>query len=137
MNDEEIKNYALVEIDKLLRMFGKSLSEFDCISFSAANTLQSSHNRLINDELQYNREILKKEHSDCLTKLTYEQRHVYDTIMNAVESNNGGMFFVYRYGGTGKTFIWKTLSAALRSKGEIVLNVASSGRTAHCCMVEV
>ncbi|CAH9124528.1 unnamed protein product [Cuscuta epithymum] len=40
----------------------------------------------------------------------------------------------------GKTFIWKTLSAALRSKGEIVLNVASSGiaslllpggRTAH------
>ena len=50
------------------------------------------------------------------------------------------MFFVYGYGGTGKTFLWKTLSASLRSKGEIVLNVASSGiasllltggRTAH------
>ncbi|GJY43931.1 CC-NBS-LRR resistance protein [Tanacetum coccineum] len=65
---------------------------------------------------------------------------VYESVMSAVEMGDGGMFFLYGYGGTGKTFIWKTLSAALRSKGEIVLNVASSGiaalllsggRTAH------
>ncbi|XP_076934194.1 uncharacterized protein LOC143600366 [Bidens hawaiensis] len=45
-------------------------------------------------------------------------------------SNNSslrGVFFVYGYGGTGKTYLWKTLSASIRSKGEIVLNVASSG----------
>jgi len=41
--------------------------------------------------------------------------------------NNGGMFFLYEYGGTGKTFMWSTLSSALRSKGKIVLTVASSG----------
>nr|XP_043639303.1 uncharacterized protein LOC122610374 [Erigeron canadensis] len=42
--------------------------------------------------------------------------------------------------GTGKTYVWKTLSAAITSRGEIVINVASSGiaallllggRTAH------
>ena len=49
--------------------------------------------------------------------------------MDAVERNKGGIFFVYGYGGTGKIFIWKTLSAALRSKGEIVLVVPSSGIT--------
>jgi len=27
----------------------------------------------------------------------------------------------------GKTFIWRAMSSALRSKGEIVLTVASSG----------
>ncbi|XP_019157753.1 PREDICTED: uncharacterized protein LOC109154409 [Ipomoea nil] len=52
----------------------------------------------------------------------------------------GGLFFVYGYGGTGKTFLWRALSPALRSNMEIVLNVASSGiaslllpggRTAH------
>ncbi|KAG5012774.1 hypothetical protein JHK86_025035 [Glycine max] len=52
----------------------------------------------------------------------------------------GGMFFLYGYGGTGKTFMWKTLAFALCSKGDIVLIVASSGiaslllpndRTAH------
>jgi len=46
--------------------------------------------------------------------------------MESVGSDYGGFFFLYGYGGTGKTFIWKTLSAAVRSKGLIVLNVASS-----------
>lgn len=50
------------------------------------------------------------------------------------------MFFVYEFGGTGKTFLWKLHSAAIRCRGDIVLNVASSGiaslllqggRTAH------
>jgi len=36
------------------------------------------------------------------------------------------IFFLYGCGGTGKTFMWKTLSCALRYKGMIVLNVASS-----------
>ncbi|XP_022019341.1 ATP-dependent DNA helicase PIF4-like [Helianthus annuus] len=60
--------------------------------------------------------------------------------MEVIEKGDGGVFFVYGYGGTGKTFLWKTFSAALRSKGEVVLNVASTGiasllldggRTAH------
>ncbi|XP_076886945.1 uncharacterized protein LOC143536652 [Bidens hawaiensis] len=43
------------------------------------------------------------------------------------QNNPGGVFFVYGYGGTGKTYLWKTLSASIRAKGEVVLNVASSG----------
>ena len=47
---------------------------------------------------------------------------------------------MYGYGGTGKTFVWKTLIYSLRSERKIVLAVASSGiaalllpagRTAH------
>jgi ATP-dependent DNA helicase PIF1 len=49
-------------------------------------------------------------------------------------------FFLYGYGGTDKTYIWGAMSAALRSNGEIVPTVTSSGiaallilsgRTAH------
>ncbi|XP_021985515.1 ATP-dependent DNA helicase PIF1-like [Helianthus annuus] len=47
--------------------------------------------------------------------------------MQVVDCGNGGLFFVYGYRGTGKTFLWKTLSASIRCKGDIVLNVASSG----------
>ncbi|XP_010507012.1 PREDICTED: ATP-dependent DNA helicase PIF1-like [Camelina sativa] len=47
--------------------------------------------------------------------------------MEAVDNNMGGVFFVYGFGGTGKTFLYKTLSAELRARGEIVLNVSSSG----------
>ncbi|KAL7137773.1 hypothetical protein ABFS83_10G115500 [Erythranthe nasuta] len=76
----------------------------------------------------------------CLASITDEQRKVYDVFMDAVTNDSGGMFFLYGHGGTGKTFLWKTLLAAVRSKGDIVINVASSGiaslllpggRTAH------
>ncbi|XP_076895083.1 uncharacterized protein LOC143547573 [Bidens hawaiensis] len=47
--------------------------------------------------------------------------------MSSLIDKKGGVYFVYGYGGTGKTYLWKTLSASIRSKGEVVLNVASSG----------
>nr|GEZ74643.1 DNA helicase [Tanacetum cinerariifolium] len=37
------------------------------------------------------------------------------------------LIFVYGHGGTGKTFLWKTIISSLRSEGKIVLAVASSG----------
>ncbi|XP_057730446.1 uncharacterized protein LOC130945757 [Arachis stenosperma] len=52
----------------------------------------------------------------------------------------GGLFFLYDQGGCRKTFLWSTISCSIRSKGGIILNVASSGiaalllpngRTAH------
>lgn len=71
---------------------------------------------------------------------TDEQRGIFDTIMRAINRQQGQMFFLYGYGGTGKTFMWITLASALRSRRYIVLTVASSGiaslllpsgRTAH------
>ncbi|GJR67014.1 ATP-dependent DNA helicase PIF1-like protein [Tanacetum coccineum] len=100
----------------------------------------ASYNRLVSDELKYDKDGLRKEHHRLYTTLTSEQKGIYKTIIDAVTGEKGGMFFVYGYGGTGKTYLYKTLSSALRSKGEIVLNVASSGiaalllegrRTAH------
>ncbi|KAF1898120.1 hypothetical protein Lal_00032885 [Lupinus albus] len=47
--------------------------------------------------------------------------------MEAVKHPHGRMFFLYGYGGTGKTHMWRTLTFALRSQKHIVLIVASSG----------
>ncbi|CAF1914640.1 unnamed protein product, partial [Brassica napus] len=78
-------------------------------------------------ELSYDREKMKAEHDRDIVKLTEEQRKIYDGIVDAVANEKGGVFFVYGFGGTGKTFLWKLLSAAIRYKGEICLNTASSG----------
>jgi ATP-dependent DNA helicase PIF1 len=60
--------------------------------------------------------------------------------VDAVNNQKGGAFFLHGYGGTGKTFMWRTLASSLRSQKKIVLTVASSGiaslllpggRTAH------
>ena len=39
------------------------------------------------------------------------------------------MFFLYGFGGTGKTSIWRTLATSLRANTQIVIIVASSGIT--------
>lgn len=98
------------------------------------------YNRLVNDELSYNRPQLAELHLKLYHTLTDEQKCIYANILDHVDHDKGGMFFVYGYGGTGKTYLYKTMTAALRSEGSIVLNVASSGiaallldggRTAH------
>ncbi|EOA29136.1 hypothetical protein CARUB_v10025405mg, partial [Capsella rubella] len=84
-------------------------------------------NRFITEELTYDREYLRGKHDEWIQKMTTDQRSIYDKIMGAVLGKKGGIFFVYGFGGTGKTFMWKTLYAAVRSRGLIAINVASSG----------
>ncbi|XP_071704431.1 uncharacterized protein [Rutidosis leptorrhynchoides] len=134
---ELLKDLTLQENDKLLQRNSSSLRSFSSMPYQSNHI---SENHLIIDELSYDKSSLTNEHSDFITKLTFKQKEAYDQIIKAVDHGKGGVFFLYGYGGTGKTFLWKTLSAALRRKGEIVLNVVSSGiavlllsggRTAH------
>ncbi|KAL3646403.1 hypothetical protein CASFOL_011583 [Castilleja foliolosa] len=140
LSESDIKNLTLVEIEKLLKRQGKSLLDYESMPFPENDGNVVGSSRLVLDELNYDRKALSLEHGKLLLNMTNEQKGVYSKIMSVVESNNGGMFFVYGYGCTGKTYLWRTLSAALRSKGHIVLNVSSSGiaslllpggRTAH------
>jgi len=45
--------------------------------------------------------------------LTPKQKSIYEDIIGAVNENVGGVFFIYGFGGIGKTFLWKTLFVAL------------------------
>ena len=76
----------------------------------------------------------------CEYIITDEQKTIVDTIMSVVNTQSAAVYFLYGYGGTGKTFVWTTLSSGIRSNGGIVCTVASSGiaslllpggRTAH------
>ncbi|XP_012856929.1 PREDICTED: uncharacterized protein LOC105976186 [Erythranthe guttata] len=140
LSDDSLKNYALLDIEKIMQSNGKSLRNYDSMPLPIESMLNESGNRLVLDELEYDVFAMRDELAKYLSTITTEQNKVYDTIMSAVTNKSGGMYFLYGHGGTGKTFIWKTLSAAIRSRGEIVINVASSdiaslllpgGRTAH------
>ncbi|XP_061349748.1 uncharacterized protein LOC133294987 [Gastrolobium bilobum] len=140
LTEESIKSITLKEIDKVLQSNGKCLSDYPSMPRINSETLLDMQNRLVLDELMYDRFALEEEHKRLINSLTDEQKAVYDKIVSAVTAGNGGLFFLYGFGGTGKTFIWNTLSASIRSKAGIVLNVASSGiaslllpggRTAH------
>jgi hypothetical protein len=64
------------------------------------------------------------------------------SIIDSVDNDLKKIFFLNGPGGTGKTFVYNTVCAKIRSQGKIVICVASSGiasllleggRTAHSC----
>lgn len=63
-----------------------------------------------------------------IEQFTDDQLQVFNVIMNAINSQQGGLFFLDAPGGCGKTFLLKTLLADLRSKGQIAIATAGSGR---------
>ncbi|XP_019155261.1 PREDICTED: uncharacterized protein LOC109152142 [Ipomoea nil] len=127
LTDDEKKNYGLLELDKLLEQQNRSLKDYHPMPIPEMTNSRLVQNRLLFEELSYDHEFLQQEALELCEKLTEEQRIIYDTVLDDISSKRGGLFFVYGYGGTGKTFMWRALSSELRSKGQLVLNMASSG----------
>nr|XP_023912503.1 uncharacterized protein LOC112024097 [Quercus suber] len=134
------ENYALCEIEQILIKNGRSLHEFETIPYPNTLLLRQSNNRVVLEELDYDRNSLATEHIKLLAGLNIDQRNIYEEVIDSVSENKGGFFFVYGHGGTGKTYLWKTIICRLRSEGKIVIAIASSriaalllpgGRTAH------
>jgi hypothetical protein len=129
-------------LQELSIMFGKngySLSSFNIATDSMLGA-RIFGNRLILEEMQYDKDSLKAIASSLHDKLNEDQLGIYDQIIAAATGSTGKVFFVSGHGGTGKTFLWNALITALRADDHIVLAVASSGvaslllpggRTAH------
>ena len=66
-------------------------------------------------------------HLPCLNA---DQWRAYNQIIASVENNEGRLFFLNGPGGTGKTFVYNTICAKLRSEGAIILCISSSGISA-------
>ncbi|XP_076934536.1 uncharacterized protein LOC143600866 [Bidens hawaiensis] len=127
LNEEQLKNLTLFEIEKFLLRNNSTLKKFSTMPFPNQDSISSANNLLLSEELAYDNVMLAQEFEQLFSSFTDEQHSVYEEIIEAVDKNKGGVFFVYVYGGTGKTYLWKTLCASIRSQGKIVLSVASSG----------
>nr|GEX19457.1 DNA helicase [Tanacetum cinerariifolium] len=97
-------------------------------------------NRLLMEETNYNQGLLLQEMNSLIPRLNEDQRLIFNEITSAIKCNVQKLIFVYEHGGTGKTFLWKAITTALRLEEKIVLTVAASGiaalllpsgRTAH------
>ncbi|GKE44255.1 DNA helicase, partial [Tanacetum coccineum] len=139
VNTPELQGYILYELEAILNGFGKSVKDFgmppppECL-------LKDLRNKLLMEERNYKRDLLMQDAAHFVPKLNHDQKEIYNLIINASKENRQELLFVYGHGGTGKTFLWKTIISLLRSQGKIVLAVASSGiaslllpagRTAH------
>lgn len=85
---------------------GKSLKDHKTLPYPVFDELFAMENKFIADELNYDGVQLRQLHESLLEKLTDEQHSVYSTIMKSVLAQDGQFYFLYGYGGTGKTFMW-------------------------------
>ncbi|KAL5134410.1 ATP-dependent DNA helicase pif1 [Glycine soja] len=141
LDDRTLQNLVLLEIEQLLQANQRSLRDYPSMPYPEdVNCPAYLDNSLILAELNYNNEELRSEFEHLFSHMTDEQASIYNQIVEAVNKDEGGMFFLYGYGGTGKTYIWKTLASSLRADNKIVIMMASSGiaslllpggRTAH------
>ncbi|XP_074346593.1 uncharacterized protein LOC141685389 [Apium graveolens] len=129
-----------VELEKIFNSIGKSLRSYPDMPLPPSQFFSGFSNTLIVEERSYDIEAVKEEHQNLHSNLNADQAIVYDAIIDSVYNKKGHVFFVYGSGGCGKTFLWRTIIARLRSERKIVLPVAGSGiaavllpggRTAH------
>jgi hypothetical protein len=140
-----IEHKALNQLNNYLLSNGKSLKDFpnmDLLLKNMADVNDDDDNldQLIQEERSYNVTQLESILQNNIPLLNTEQHAIYSTIIQAIEHNSSECFFIDGPGGTGKTFLYNTLLAKVRSHNEIALPVASSGvaallidggRTAH------
>lgn len=117
---------CLLEIEKLLHLNRRSLSDYSK-PFPDIVDGFDYQNKLIADELSYDKDEMSRRHNSLVKNLNHDQKKTCDEITNSVLSGRGGFYFLNGYGGSGKTYCWNTEAALLRSMGYIVLNTASSG----------
>lgn len=137
-NDSQVKflTKTLPSVSHFQSM-GKKIIEFDLPTIDPIGLVSEKLQREISEE-QMNP--VPPEDLLAVIQLNIDQRHAYDTILHCVNSNKPTAFFIDGPGGTGKTFLYRALMAKIRSQGQIVLVVATSGiaasnlpggRTAH------
>ncbi|XP_070044304.1 uncharacterized protein [Nicotiana tomentosiformis] len=140
LTEKQVEAYTLFEIETILLKMGKSLKDIDGMPLPDSALLRNVGNRMVNEELDYDKEELKILHDKSFALLNDCQKSAYDAIITSVENEQGRLFFINGHGGTGKTFLWNTIISKLRSQSKIVLPIATSGiaalllpngRTAH------
>lgn len=97
----------------------------------------------LNREHQYDRDALYESVRNNMPLLNEQQKNLYDTLLQAVNNNTGGIFFLDAPGGGGKTFVISLILATMRSRNDIALVLSLSGiaatllegrRTAHSAL---
>lgn len=111
-------NMALLDIDAFFKMHGRSCADFSLptptIPQHPTEAPPNCHDEAEKGLQMYN-------------QLNVEQRNIVDEILLSVEHGAHQTFFVDGPGGTGKTFVYETLTHTLRGQGKTVLSVAWTG----------
>ncbi|KAG7994263.1 hypothetical protein I3843_01G050200 [Carya illinoinensis] len=120
----DVRMQVLRSISFTLESMGKDINSFHLLDDNICFGEDQLESREIDDELAVE---IPEEDIVASEALNSKQRHVYNSVLGKVFSNEAATFFVDGPTGTGKTFLYKALLAAVRSRKLVALATASSG----------
>ncbi|KAF8870489.1 PIF1-like helicase-domain-containing protein, partial [Infundibulicybe gibba] len=127
-SDDDIYDYGLFLLNKVLGESGKSLENWPTMPIPQKNwERHHDYNPLVADQLHYNQSEERAQAAERLLTMNEYQAEAFRRIIESVEQELGNLFFLSGPGGTGKTFVYKTLCNRVRGEGWVILVVASSG----------
>ncbi|XP_073121737.1 uncharacterized protein [Henckelia pumila] len=119
-----ITNKLLLELRRLLHQHKMKLSDFDLPHVSVEFLDESPLPRIIEEDLAIQ---ISDEDFRSVEKLNSQQRAAFDSVVQSIMCNHHKLFSIDGPGGTGKTFLYRSILAYLRKKGKILIAVATSG----------
>ncbi|KAK8938689.1 hypothetical protein KSP39_PZI011162 [Platanthera zijinensis] len=117
-------NRLLTDIDSTLQQHSRSITDFDIPRMSENFRYHNNISSLIDDELSIP---VSDTALASVSLLNPAQYYAFQTIIESIRQRKGGIYFIDGPGGSGKTFLYKSILAHLRHAGHIVLATASSG----------
>ena len=128
---EAIINEVLLSLQDSLERQGLDVHEdFGLPKPPPMSSLQNTTPRIIEEETNYDTSYLQGKVTEQCRTLNEQQQHVFDVVMDSVNSSKGKVFCLNACGGSGKTYTINLLLAAVRAQGGIALGTALSGITA-------
>ena len=110
ITDEDVYDYGLYLIDKLLQESGKSLAvDWLTMPHSQRGWADRTFNPLISEHLSYNCDLEGRKAAANLELLNQGQLAAYIAIMDSIANQKGMIYFLNGPGGPGKTFVYKTI----------------------------
>lgn len=121
----QCENLALRDIQDIFIIHGKSCNEF------GLRTPPTNIPRNIDDYFDVEAE--RERGAEMYETLNDEQKAAFNTIIESINCNipQSRCFFLDGPGGSGKTYLYKTLLSTVRGMGEVALPVASTGIAAN------
>ncbi|XP_053571517.1 uncharacterized protein LOC128661269 [Bombina bombina] len=118
------KNFALTDIQNVLILHGKRCEDFG---------LPNPSNFIPEMQFNYVTQLEAQVGAQLQEALNIEQKAAFDNVMSAIDNENlpHRCFFIDGPGGSGKTYLYKTLLSTLRGCTDGVLPVASTGIAAN------
>ncbi|KAF3503958.1 hypothetical protein F2Q69_00042083 [Brassica cretica] len=97
---ETLEQYTLIEVEKLMRMHDRSLSDIKEMPKIKPVLLKELENSLWNQEMDYDVAEETLRHDTQYNLLNVEQRAIYESVLDSVDKKDGKLFFVYGVGTT-------------------------------------